>query len=127
MKKKSKKVVKQVKKNVQKTAKKLTSLDKALSKSEVVKYIATTTGIVQKEVSSALSTLMELIELHLSKKGPGIFVLPGLAKFRIVRKPATKARKGINPFTGQPTTFAAKPARNVIKIKALKKLKDAAK
>jgi nucleoid DNA-binding protein len=48
----------------------------------------------------------------------------GLAKFRVIRKPATKARKGVNPFTGEPTTFAAKPARNVVKVKPLKKLKD---
>ena len=61
------------------------------------------------------------------KKGPGVFIFPDIAKFHLVHKPATKSRKGTNPFTGEPMTFAAKPARNIVKIRALKKLKEAAK
>ena len=71
--------------------------------------------------------LSDVIELHLKKKGPGEFTLPGIAKFRVIHKPATKARQGVNPFTGEQMMFAAKPARNVVKIRALKKLKDMAK
>jgi len=55
-----------------------------------------------------------------------VFNLPGLLKVMVVRKPATEARKGINPFTGQETIFKAKPARNVVKIRPLKGLKDMA-
>ena len=56
----------------------------------------------------------------------GCVVLPGMAKIVTIKKPATKARKGINPFTKEPTTFAAKPARTIVKIRPPKKLKDAA-
>jgi nucleoid DNA-binding protein len=65
-----------------------------------------------------------VITAHITSKGPGSFTLPGLLKMIIQHKPATKARKGINPFTGEPTIFKAKPARRVIKIRALKKLKE---
>ncbi|MGH8363211.1 MAG: HU family DNA-binding protein, partial [Gammaproteobacteria bacterium] len=68
-----------------------------------------------------------LIGKCLGKKGPGVYVVPGLMKVRVVRKPATKEREGINPFTGQPTIFKAKPARNVVKIQALKAMKDMVK
>ena len=61
---------------------------------------------------------------HDLKKGPGTFTVPGLMKVTVVRKPATKARKGTNPFTGEEMTFKAKPARNVVKVRALKALKD---
>ena len=54
----------------------------------------------------------------------GVFVVPGLAKILVIRKPATKARKGINPFTGEETMFKAKPARNVVKIRPVKAVKD---
>ena len=73
---------------------------------------------------ATLEALAQIINAHVSKKGPGVFVLPGFVKFKVVRKPATKSRKGTNPFTGEPMTFAAKPARNLVKIRPLKKLKD---
>ena len=63
-----------------------------------------------------------MIASHL--RGPGQITLAGLMKVVAVRKPATKARKGVNPFTGEPTIFKAKPARNVVKIRPLKKVKD---
>ena len=71
-----------------------------------------------------LDQLSNLISLDVGKKGPGVFNLPGLLKIVRVSKPATKARKGINPFTKEPTIFKAKPARNVVKVRALKGLKD---
>jgi hypothetical protein len=68
--------------------------------------------------------LGELLAADLGKKGPGIVQVPGLMKVTVVRKPATKERKGINPFTGLETTFKAKPARNVVKVRAMKALKS---
>ena len=65
-----------------------------------------------------------LIGPSLGKRGPGVFNLPGLLKILVQRKPATKERKGINPFTGEEAIFKAKPARNVVKIRPLKALKD---
>ncbi len=72
-------------------------------------------------VSGGLDTL---IGKGLGKRGPGVFNVPGLMKVKVIRKPATKARKGINPFTKEETVFKAKPARNVVKIQPLKALKD---
>ena len=63
------------------------------------------------------------MKLHLVKNGPGQFVLPGLFKMTVVTKPATKARKGTNPFTGEEMMFKAKPARRVVKVRVLKKFK----
>ena len=81
-------------------------------------------GLSKKEVTHVLTALSELISFDLGKKGPGVFNLPGLMKITKVHKPATKARKGINPFTGEETVFKAKPARNVVKVRALKGLKE---
>lgn len=106
-------------------AKKKITVNEPFTKSQVLNYIADTSGLKKKDVNNVISALTDLMELHLSnKRGPGEFVVPGLMKCRVVRKPATKARKGINPFTGEETTFQAKPARNVVKIRPLKKLKD---
>jgi nucleoid DNA-binding protein len=87
-------------------------------------YIADQTGLTKKDVGSVFEALSGLIKRDLKKNGPGIFSVPGLMKIKVVRKPATKARKGINPFTKEETVFKAKPARNVVKIVALKALKD---
>ena len=81
------------------------------------------TGLSKKEVSGVFETLGDLIGFDL-KKGPGTFTVPGLMKVVVVRKPAVKARKGVNPFTGEEMMFKAKPARNVVKVRALKGLKD---
>lgn len=98
--------------------------EKPMSKSEISTALAEGTGLSKKEVNSVLDELTKLIEQSLSKKGPGVFNFPGLMKITKVHKPATKARKGINPFTKEETTFKAKPARNVIKVRPLKGLKD---
>lgn len=103
------------------------SADKPLTKSETYLYLAHATNLTRKQVAGVFEGLAELIGKSIGRKGPGVYVVPGLMKVRVVRKPATKAREGINPFTGQPTIFKAKPARNVVKIQALKAMKDMVK
>lgn len=97
---------------------------KPMTKTEVLNALAEQTGLPKKQVSQLLEELGSLIGENLSKKGPGVFNVPGLMKILVQRKPATKERKGINPFTGEETTFKAKPARNVVKIRPLKGLKE---
>lgn len=98
--------------------------DKARSKSEVYSTIADQVGISKKEVAAVFDTMGQMIAADLKKGNAEVFNVPGLMKVVVQRKPATKARKGINPFTGEPTTFKAKPARNVVKVRPLKGLKD---
>lgn len=99
---------------------------KAPSKSEIIGRIAESTNLTKKQVGSVFEALGREIGRAVSKKGAGLFTLPGLLKITIVQKPATPARKGINPFTKEETIFKAKPARRVIKVRALKALKDMA-
>jgi nucleoid DNA-binding protein len=96
----------------------------ATTKSAILDEIAGKTGLNKKQVSSVFDELTTLIERHIKKGAVGQFALPGLMKIEVKRKPATKARKGINPFTGQETVFKARPARNVVRIRPLKKVKD---
>jgi len=105
------------KKTTAKTAKKPTT------KSESLTYIAEETGFSKVEVGMVFDSLTNLIQRDL-KKGPGVYTVPGLMKIKVVRKPATRARKGVNPFTGEEMMFKAKPARNIVKVLALKGLKD---
>lgn len=100
------------------------SVKSAFGKSQIAATIAEMICLSKKDASYVIEALFEIIASHLRKSGPGEFTLPGIAKFRVVNKPATKARQGVNPFTGQSMVFAAKPARNVVKIRPLKKLKD---
>jgi nucleoid DNA-binding protein len=104
--------------------KKADKASKPMSKSEVVAGIAETTGLTKKQVSAVFEAMSGQIGKSLSSRGPGAYTVPGLMKLIVVRKPAVKAHKGINPFTGEETMFKAKPARNVVKIRALKNLKD---
>ena len=97
------------------------------SKSEVLASIAETAELSRKQVASVFDALSGLIKKNVGKKGPGMFVVPGLMKIVVIQKPAVKARKGINPFTKQEQMFKAKPARKVIKVRPLKALKDFAK
>ena len=97
---------------------------KPMTKSEIVSGIADATGLTKKQVGSVFEALASQIKKSLSSRGPGAYTVPGLMKLVVVRKPATPARKGVNPFTGQETMFKAKPARNVVKIRPLKNLKD---
>lgn len=100
------------------------AVKKAPTKSEILNHIANETGLSRKEVSAVMDSLNGLIEKNLKPRGAGYFTLPGLAKIKVIKKPATKARKGINPFTGEEAVFAAKPARKVVKVTPLKGLKD---
>ncbi len=112
---------------VKKAVKRATGpINKAYSKTQIVSEIAEHTELSKKQVSEVFEELGGMIERHLKPRAAGSFTLPGLIKLVVVRKPATKARKGINPFTGEPTTFKAKPARNIVKGRPLKKLKDMA-
>jgi nucleoid DNA-binding protein len=96
---------------------------KPTTKSETLNFIADKTGLSKKDVGSVFDSLAALMKRDL-KRGPGVYTVPGLMKVKVVRKPATKARKGTNPFTGEEMMFKAKPARNVVKVLALKNLKD---
>jgi len=100
---------------------------KPATKSEILSNIAKATQLSRKQVVSVLEALSGQIKAAVGKKGPGVFALPGLLKIMVIHKPATPQRKGINPFTKQEQIFKAKPARKVIKVRALKALKDMAK
>ncbi|HWN80858.1 MAG TPA: HU family DNA-binding protein [Candidatus Udaeobacter sp.] len=102
---------------------KFAKADRTRSKGQIVGNIAEKTGLTRKQVVSVFDAMTAMLQQDL-KSGPKTFSLAGLAKFTVQYKPATKARKGINPFTGQEAMFKAKPARNVVKIRALKALKD---
>ena len=99
---------------------------KQMSKSELVQVIAEKNpgGLTRKDVKAVIEALAAVGYKELKKTG--VFVLPGFAKFVVIKKPATKARKGINPFTKEPTIFKAKPARKVIRARPVKAIKDAA-
>ena len=97
---------------------------KAPTKTEVFSSIAASTALSKKDVKGVLENLATLGYKELKKNG--VFLVPGFAKFVVVKKPATKARKGTNPFTGEEAMFKAKPARNVVKVRPLKALKDMA-
>jgi nucleoid DNA-binding protein len=105
-------------------ARKAAAVKTPMTKTAMLEQIAVNTGLTRKQASSVLDELMTLIESHVKKGAAGQFTFPGLMKIEVRHKPATKARKGINPFTGEETTFKAKPARNVVKIRPLKKLKE---
>lgn len=107
-------------------AKKQASVKERYNKTQILDEIAESTGLSRKQVSSVLEGLSSVIESHVKKNAVGEFVLPGILKINSIRKPAVKARKGINPFTKEEVTFKAKPATTVIKVRPLKKLKDMA-
>ncbi|APZ94629.1 HU family DNA-binding protein [Fuerstiella marisgermanici] len=104
--------------------KKTAAPTKAMTKTEILAALAEGTGLSKNEISSVFTELGTLIGKNLGKRGPGVFNIPGLMKVKVIRKPATKARKGINPFTKEEQMFKAKPARNVVKVLPLKGLKD---
>ena len=103
---------------------KLPSIKDPLSKSGVIKTITDVTCLPRKDVVNVLETFHQVIEKHVRGGGPGTFVMPGLLKINVVKKPARAARKGINPFTGEEIMIKARPAYKAVKIKALKKLKE---
>lgn len=95
------------------------------TKSEIYAQIADDTGLTKKDVAAVFDSLSGQIKKNLGGRGgPGLFSIPGLLKMRVVKKPATQARKGVNPFTGEEMMFKAKPASKTVKVAALKGLKD---
>jgi nucleoid DNA-binding protein len=117
------------KKPAAKSAKKpaaMKPVTQALSKSGLVSHIATHTGVDTKSTRAVLEALEQTISSAVSKKGAGLFTMPGLFKITSVAVPAKPKRKGIDPFTKEERWFAAKPATVKVKIRPLKKLKDAA-
>ena len=119
------------KKTVQKTppktptpVRKITAVKTPMTKSVILNEIAANTGLAKKQVSSVIDELAILMERHIKKRAPGKFTLPWLMKIEVKRRPAKKARNGINPFTKEETIFKAKPAHRVVKIRPLKGMKD---
>ncbi len=94
-----------------------------LSKTEIIQKIADETALAKKDVKAVIEKLTEVGHKELKKIGE--FHVPGFAKFTVVKKPAVPERQGINPFTKEPTTFKAKPARKVLKVRPVKAAKDA--
>src|SRR5690606_27452639 len=101
-------------------------IKEALTKSGLVAHIANATGVAAKDVRAVMASLEGAVHGSVSKKGVGSFTLPGLLKITAVNVPAKPRRKGINPFTKEEQWFAAKPASVKVKVRPLKKLKDAA-
>lgn len=105
------------------SSKRLPAVKKSFTKTDLLQCLVENTELPKKKIAEVLETLQSIMHAHV--KSGCAFAHPGMFKMTVVKKPATKARKGINPFTGEPTTFKAKPARKVVKIKPLKKLKAA--
>ncbi len=107
--------------------KKGTAIATKQTKSQIINAIVEDTGLARKDVAAVFVSMAELVERHMKKRGSGEFTIPEVGvKLRSVKKPARKARKGINPFTGEEMMFAAKKASTSVKATALKKLKDMA-
>ena len=94
-----------------------------MTKSQLIELIATKNELAKRDVKGVMETLAEIGHKELKKNGA--FVVPGFAKFVVIKKPATKARKGTNPFTGEPMTFKAKPARKIVRARPVKAAKEA--
>lgn len=99
---------------------------KPFTKSQIIATICDHTGLARKDVVAVLETIPHIISAHVQKQGPELFSWPGLFKIQVIKKPATKARQGINPFTGESMLFKAKPASRRVKVRPLKQLKEMA-
>ncbi len=115
---------KRITKAAEPAKKRIKAIPEPMTKTVLYRTLAEKTGLARKDINAVFEALDEIIEGHLKKRGAGVFTLPGLMKLKVVRKPAKRARKGINPFTGEEMMFKAKPAHNVVKITPLKKLKE---
>lgn len=98
-------------------------MPKPMTKSELISQIAEHSELKKSDVKGALERLAAIGYKELKKNGS--FLVPGFAKFVVIKKPATKARKGINPFTKEPTVFKARPARKIVRARPVKAVKDA--
>jgi nucleoid DNA-binding protein len=105
-------------------AKKMKPVKTKLTKSQMFELLADDSGVAKSDVKKVWGALERVIEASISKRGSGQFTLPGLMKVTTVRRPAVKARRGINPFTKEETWFKAKPASTAVRIRALKKMKS---
>jgi nucleoid DNA-binding protein len=94
-----------------------------MSKSELIQKVADECAVAKKDVKAVIESLASVGYKELKKAG--VFVLPGFAKFLVVKKPATPERTGVNPFTKEPTVFKAKPVRKTLKVRPVKAAKDA--
>ena len=113
------------KKVVAKAAPRLKSIAQKQTKTQILTAIAEDTGLARKDVAAVFSSMSDLITRHVMKRGSGEFSIPDCGiKVRRVVKPRTKARMGRNPATGEEIKIAAKPAKTVVKLTALKALKD---
>ena len=117
---------KKAKKKAAAPAKRIKGIKDPMTKTALYSAIADETELAKKDVAAVFDALADIINGHIKKNAAGTFTLPGLLKVKTVRKPATRARKGINPFTGEETIFKAKPARTVVKVLPLKRMKDMA-
>jgi len=97
---------------------------KRMTKAQVISEISAFAELEKKNVIRVFDGLTELIKKQLGSRGPGEFIIPGLLKLKAVKKPATKDRPGINPFTKQPIVIKGKPSSKKIRVTALKNLKD---
>ncbi len=98
---------------------------KAMTKATLVKELAGATNLTNKQVSEVFDALLGIVKKELSKKGPGVFTIPGLIKLKTVHKKATKEKMVPNPFKkGEQMLQKAKPARTVVKPRALKALNE---
>lgn len=97
------------------------------TKTQIISHLADDASVEKKSVKALFEALDRLVQGHLMTRGSGEFTIPEIGvKLRRVKKKATKARKGRNPFTGEEITIKAKPARNVVRVTALRKLKEVA-
>jgi nucleoid DNA-binding protein len=102
------------------------AIKETLNKTGLLAHIAEHSGVELKSVRLVVAALESAITSSVGKKGAGAFVLPGFLKITSIKVPAKPKRKGLNRFTGQEQWFAAKPASLKIRVRPLKKLKDAA-
>jgi nucleoid DNA-binding protein len=96
---------------------------KPMNKTEIIAALGEATGLTKQQVTGVFDELTGLIKKNLDEQGPGIFTIPDLLQIKVVRKPATEERKGVNPFTKEEMIVKAKPATNSVKLVPLKGLK----
>ena len=94
-----------------------------MTKSQLIEKISEASELAKKDIKGVMETLADIGYKELKKNG--VFLVPGFAKFVVIKKPATKARKGVNPFNGEPMMFKAKPARKIVRARPVKAAKDA--
>jgi len=124
-KKSPKKTAKKAVKKATPVKKKVTTpIQTKMTKSQIVTSLADSTGLTKKQIGSVMDEYDSLVERSIKKRGVGEFTVPGMLKITTVHKPAKKARKGRNPFTGIEQMFKAKPASIGVKVRALKKMKE---